>query len=139
MNAFVWIEDKWRLLCEKTAPARSFLRRFWQELKHVLHVTWSFIYRLRSVFLAIVLGFAAIWVMLWCSPRLPDSVGIYLMNNGEFFLLVPKQIALIGSLAVTATCILLMLCTKKPLYPWLIGVFSLVLPIFFLFTNIYPC
>ena len=139
MNAFVWIEEKWLLLCEKTAPARSFIKKFLRELKHVLHVTWMFVYRLRSVFLAIILALAAIWVMLWCSPRLPASVGIYLLSNGQYLLLVPKQIALLGSLAVTASCVLLMLCTKKPLYPWLIGAFTLVLPFFFLFTNMYPC
>lgn len=139
MNAFVWIEEKWLLLCEKTRPARTFIRKFLRELRHVLHVTWVFIYRLRSVFLAIISALAAIWVMLWCSPRLPDSVGIHLLSNGQFLLLVPKQIALLGSLAITAACLLLMFCTKKPLYPWLISIFSLVLPLFFLFTNLYPC
>lgn len=139
MNAFAWIEEKWQLVCEKSAPVWSFIRKFLRELKQVLHVTWSYLYRLRSVFLALILALATLWVMLWCSPRIPDSVGIYLMENGQFFLLVPKQITILGSVAITASCVLMMFCTKKPLYPWLIGVFSLILPFFFIFTNMYPC
>lgn len=138
MNVFVWIEEKWTLLCDKTRPARIFTWKVLKESKHTLHVIWMFLYRLRSVFMAIPVGIAAIWIALWCSPRLPESVGIHLLSNGEFLLLVPNRIAIFGPIAITAACILLMLCTKKPLYPWLISIFTLILPFFFLFTNIYP-
>lgn len=139
MNAFVWLEEKWALLCEKTLPARTVIRNFWREFKHIVQVVWTYVYRLRPVLMAIPVAILAIWLMLWCSPRMPDLIGIYLLDNGQFLFMVPKQIALIGSLAVTAGCILLMLCTKKPLYPWLISIFTLVLPVFFMFTNMYPC
>ena len=40
--------------------------------------------------------------------------------------------------ALTAVCLLLMFISKKVLYPWLISIFSLVLPILILITNIFP-
>jgi hypothetical protein len=70
--------------------------------------------------------------------RLPDSVGIWLLTNGEYYMLVPRELAVIAPVAVTALCVLLVLCSKKALYPWLISIFTLVLPALIYYTNIYP-
>ena len=43
-----------------------------------------------------------------------------------------------GPLILTCFCLLLMFCSKKILYPWLISVFSLMLPIVLWLTNVFP-
>ena len=100
--------------------------------------TFRWAYKLRSVVLAIpVAGLAAI-LALYNFFALPNLVGFHLMPSGEYAFLVGKLLAVMGPLAVTAVCLLLMFCSKKVLYPWLISLFSLILPILILITNTFP-
>jgi hypothetical protein len=43
-----------------------------------------------------------------------------------------------GPLGVTAACLLLMFCSRRTLYPWLISIMSLLLPMLILLLNNYP-
>ena len=38
-----------------------------------------------------------------------------------------------------AACLLLMLCSRKAMYPWAISLFTLIVPILLLISNRYPC
>ena len=40
--------------------------------------------------------------------------------------------------AVTALCLLLMMCSRKTIYPWLISLFSLVLPLVLMLGAVFP-
>ena len=100
--------------------------------------TFRWAYKLRGVVLAIpVAGLAAI-LALYNFFALPNLVGFHLMPSGEYAFLIGKLLAVLGPLAVTAVCLLLMFCSKKVLYPWLISLFSLILPILILITNTFP-
>ncbi len=46
--------------------------------------------------------------------------------------------AIFGPLLLTVVCLVLMMCSKRTFYPWLVSVFSLLLPVMILITNIYP-
>lgn len=138
MTFFAVIEEKWNLICEKTGPFRKTTADIFRKIGRALRIVWAYIYRLRTVFMAVPVGVAAIILALQNMARLPDSVGIWLLTNGEYYMLVPKELAVIAPVAVTALCILLVLCSKKALYPWLISIFTLVLPALIYYTNIYP-
>lgn len=138
MNFFAIIEEKWNLLCEKTKPYRSTTARVFRKIGSFLRITWSYLYRLRTVFMAVPVCVAAIVLALQNMARLPDSVGIWLLSNGEFYMLMPKELAVLAPVAVTAFSVLLVLLSKKPLYPWLISIFTLVLPLWIYFTNLFP-
>ena len=138
MNFFVMIEEKWNLVCNKTEPFRKTTGLVFKKIGKFISVAWSYIYRLRTVFMAVPVCVAAILLALQNMARLPDSVGIWLLSNGEYYMLVPKELAVIAPVAVTAFCILLVLCSKKALYPWLISIFTLVLPFWIYYTNLFP-
>ena len=95
----------------------------------------AWIYKLRSVILAVPVVIAAVILAVRNLRLLPDAVGLELMANGEFSNTVSKGVAVMGPLALTAVCLLLMFCSKKVVYPWLISVFSLVLPLLILLLN----
>ncbi len=135
MSFFAKIEAFWlrftqaiKPFCEKTVKVLKSIRR-------VLRIIWAYIYRLRTVFMALPVVIAAIVLAVMNMGRLPDSTGIWLLTNGEFLILVPKLVAVLAPIAVTALSILLVLCSKKALYPWLISVFTLVLPLLIYYTN----
>ena len=52
--------------------------------------------------------------------------------------LVTRNYAVFGPLLVTGFCLLLMFCSRKTLFPWIISIFSLVLPYLIYLTNLYP-
>lgn len=138
MHFFTVIEEKWNLLCTKTKPFRMATAKVLQRICKYIRIIWAYIYRLRTVFLSVPVGIAAVVLALQNLSRLPGSVGIWLLANGEFFLMVPKVLAVVAPVAVTAFCILLVLLSKKILYPWIVSVFTLILPALIYYTNIFP-
>lgn len=100
--------------------------------------TCKWLYRLRSVFLAIPVAAASVILALHNLANLPAEVGISIQASGEYAQVISKAVAVFGPLALTAFCLLLMFCSRKVLYPWLISVFSLALPVMLLLTNIFP-
>ena len=99
---------------------------------------WKWAYRLRSVILGIPVALGAVILAIHNQARLPDMVGLNLQASGEYALMVGKGIAVLGPVAVTAVCLLMMFCSRKVLYPWLISLFSLALPLLVYFTNTFP-
>ena len=96
------------------------------------------LFKLRKVFMAIPVALASYYLANESNARLPEEVGINLLSDGTYAHMVPRNIAVLGPVAITALCILLMLCSRRALYPWLISIFTLVLPILIIITNIFP-
>ena len=138
MNFLVTIEEKWQTFCENTAPTREKIGSVCRKIGKTLKTVWSYIYKLRAAILAVPVAVGAICLAVMNLVKLPGSVGINLLSNGEFSMMVPKIVAVLGPRGVTAFCILLMIGAKKTLYPWLISLFSLVLPVLIYVTNVYP-
>ena len=70
--------------------------------------------------------------------KLPALVGLDLQSNGEFSIEILREVAVLCPLIVTALCLLLMFSSKRTLTPWMVSVFSLILPVLLLITNTFP-
>ncbi len=103
---------------------------------HILSVTGTWIWRMRKFVFAIPIVWLAIYFAQLNYSLLPELVGINLQNNGLYTHYIPKDTAVYGPLAVTAVCLLTMMLSRRTLYPWLISLFSMVLPALILLTNI---
>ena len=110
---------------------RSFCAKVWCVVK--LTVKWA--YQLRSLVLSIPVFVCAAALAIRNARLLPVEVNIVTM--GENLLTVTRSVAVLLPLAVTCICIVLMLCSKKMLYPWLVSVLSLVLPIVIRLASIF--
>ena len=115
--------DRFREICAKIGNAIS--------------VVCTWIYRLRKVFMAAPVVYAAIRIAMANMERLPEYVGLNLQTSGEFAMMVTRNYAVFGPLAVTAFCLLLMFCSRKALFPWVISIFTLVLPYLIYLMNLY--
>ena len=98
----------------------------------------SWIYKLRKLIMAAPVVYLAIRIAIANSDRLPEAVGMNLQSSGEFAMMVTRNYAVFGPLLVTGFCLLLMFCSKRTLTPWLVSVFSLLLPLLILVTNTFP-
>lgn len=107
---------------------------FWAKARDL----WAWMYRLRAVLLSLPVIIAALVLAIVNISRLPDKVGLDMLASGDFQFMVGKGVAVMAPLALTSICLLLVFCSKKVMYPWLISVFSLVLPIVLWLTNVFP-
>lgn len=121
---------------KKKAPQTG--KQRWQNFLSGTCLVGSLIYKLRSVLLSIPVAVAAIALAIKNNSRLPAEVGLNMQASGEYAQFVSKNLAVMGPLAITAVCLLMMFCSRRVVYPWLISLFSLILPIFIWFTNVYP-
>lgn len=109
-----------------------------QKIGEILRLVGTWIYRFRKLFLAIPVIWASIYLARINWGLLPESVGFHLMSNGNYARMISRELAVYGPMAVTGVCLILMVCSKRTLYPWLISAFTLVLPLLILITNIFP-
>lgn len=124
-------------------PFWSGIKNGWGKTKDTMRplgngckVVISYIVRMRKIILSVPVLIIALIEAQRNWQSLPDRVGITLINPGEFGQMMSKSAAVFGPLAVTAVCLLLMYCSRRTLYPWLISVFSLVLPLMLYLTNV---
>ncbi len=92
-------------------------------------------YRLRTVLLTIPVVLFSVFFALRNLAVLPAWVGFDLLPSGEFAYSMSKPLAVCGPLVVTGLCLILMYCSKRKLYPWLIAMFSLTLPMVIYLMN----
>ena len=95
-------------------------------------------YRLRKLILAIPVVILAVSLAINNLNQLPAEVGINLLPSGVFEQSVSCATAVFTPLVITGGCLVLMFFSRKVIFPWLISLFSLVLPLLILFMNTYP-
>ena len=111
--------------------------QIYHKVEEVISVIYRCIFKLRKVFLSIPVVILAIRIASDNMERLPEAVGINMQSNGEFALMVTRNYAVYGPLGITAFCLLLMFFSRKAIYPWVISIFTLVLPYLLYLTNLY--
>ncbi len=146
-----WINSliiKWNDFCEKIRPGVQKTGTVCRRLGSDLSVIGGYMYKFRSIILAAPVAAAAAILAVLNASRLPEAVQITKVTfdtmsdsalfGGLVFVTdhVSRAVAVYGPLAVTAACLMLMFCSKRTLYPWVISVFSLALPLLLWITNI---
>lgn len=111
--------------------------QIYKKVEEVVSIIYRCIFKLRKVFLAIPVVFLAIRIAIENMQRLPEAVGINMQSTGEFALMVTRNYAVYGPLGITFFCLILMFFSRKTIYPWVISIFTLVLPYLLYFTNLY--
>lgn len=97
----------------------------------IVKLIFLWIYRLRSVILSLPVAVAAVILAVRNSSKLPGPLE---MNVGINVVTISKDVLVMGPLALTALGILMTLISKRVTYPWLISLFTLILPLVLLFT-----
>lgn len=111
---------------------------FLKQISIVLGLTAKWGFKIRSLVLAIPVFICAGALAFRNARLLPELVGINILASGEYQWFVSRGVAVLIPFGVTVVCLLMMLCSKKILYPWLISLFSLALPLIVWLTNNLP-
>ena len=121
--------NRWQELRQKVQPALDKTGQVLNAIGHVVQIVCGYIMRFRKIILAIPVVFGALYMAKFSSDRLPQMVGINLQESGEYAQMVSRDTAVYGPFALTVLCVVLMLMSRKTIYPWLISIFTLVLPL----------
>jgi hypothetical protein len=147
-----WLDrllEKWNRFVTTPRPWWEKTKVVFRRIGRVFSVIWKYIYMFRSVFLAAPVGAAAAVLAARCRNHLPEQVAVALPGfdpdaaDSVFGFLVyqtqyvTRDVAVMVPLALTICCLLLMLCSKRAFYPWIISIFTLSVPLFLLLTNVY--
>ncbi len=138
MNFLDKVIDLWQGFLVKATPVYEQITDFFHEFGKAFMVVWNHICRLRKVIAAIPVAMLAVYLAIYNLANLPTVVGLGLQNSGEFAVQVSKEIAVLGPIALTATCLLLMFASRRTLTPWVVSLCSLLLPLLIYLTNVIP-
>lgn len=114
---------------------------------HFFKVIGTILFRLRKFFMAAPVILVALRLAQNTKEQLQGAFRFHILDVLASFeasdliireVEISKQVAVAGPLVVTAACLLLMFFSRKTLYPWIISIFSLVIPIFILFSAQLP-
>lgn len=142
--------EKFYVFTEKVRPGFQAAGKFFRSLGSSLYTIGLYMYRMRSIILAAPLAAATAILAFLNMGRLPETVEItkIAINTKAddalfgFLALTPGQIsrytAVLGPVFITSACIVMMLCSKRTLFPFIIALFSLCLPMAIYFFNVYP-
>ena len=108
------------------------------KINRIINLIGVWLYRLRKPVMAAPVVYMALKIAGYNMEHLPEEVGINLQSTGEFAQTISRNMAVMGPLALTAACLLLMFCSRKAMYSWAISIFTLALPLLILFSNVYP-
>ena len=126
---------------ENTNPALTRKQQYQTtilKINSLISFIGSVLFRLRKIVMAVPVIYWALKLAAYNREHLPELVGFNLQSSGAFESMISRDLAVMGPLGLTAACLLLMLCSRKAMYPWAISIFTLVLPLLILVTNLYP-
>ncbi len=135
MNGFL---DKWGEFQRKMEPSLKKFASFFKKVGKALRIFWAYVMALKKLIIAVPVAVAALVLALRNQAQLPAVVGLDLQNNGAFAIQIAREVAVLGPLAITALCLLLMFCSRRTLTPWFVSAVSLILPILIWITNTFP-
>ena len=138
MNFCDKVMKKWKELVDSSAPILQKLKIFAKATLKGARIVGKHLFAMRTIFISIPVAVAAVVLALRNQAVLPAVVGLNLQNNGTFSIQILRELAVLGPMAITALCLLLVFCSKRTLTPWLVSVFSLVIPLAILITNTFP-
>lgn len=129
---------KWNKLGDTLAPVMAKIKSGARVVAKGMRTIWRHIFAMRRIFISIPVAVAAVVLAVRNQAVLPAVVGLDLQNNGTFSIQILREIAVLGPLAITALCLLLVFCSKRTLTPWLVSVFSLSIPFVIQILNTFP-
>lgn len=138
MNFIDTVMEKWNHFSQKAKPVFAEIKKTSSIVSDKIVSAWNYVAKFKKVFLAVPVGVMAVILALQNLFKLPVIVGLDLQYNGEFGIQIIREVAVLGPMAITAICLLLMFVSRRTLTPWLVSVFSLALPLLILLINTFP-
>lgn len=138
MKQLEQLTSKANALWEKAQPWVEKADRGYRKGKEIWKKAWPWIWQSRKLLLAIPVVYLMMYFARLNWNVLPEQVGLHLQTSGEYARYISKELAVYGPMGVTGGCLVMMFLSRKTLYPWMICMISMLLPLLILVSNIFP-
>ena len=108
------------------------------KINRVINTVGVWLFRLRKFVMAAPVVYYALKLAAYNREHLPELVGINLQSSGEFAQYISRNMAVMGPLALTIGCLILMFCSRKAMDSWATSILTLSLPLLLLVGNARP-
>lgn len=125
--------------------------RMWERFKpqddgsgSKFRIVCLWLFKFRSIFLAIPVIIATVVLASVNMARLPESLMVKLpgfTGSGQLILdtfLLEKPAAVFIPVVLTGICVVMMFFSRRVVYPWICSILTLILPLFLYFITIFP-
>lgn len=112
--------------------------RGYRKGKEIWKKAWPWIFQARKLLLALPVLYLMLYFARLNWNVLPEQVGLHLQTSGDYAQYISKELAVYGPMGVTSGCLTMMFLSRKTIYPWMICMISMLLPLLILVTNIFP-
>ena len=99
---------------------------------------WRWAFELRKIIMAIPVVVLMLTLADQCRKRLPETVGLKLLEDRSFEQMMSREGAISLTMVITVGCLVMMFFSRKTIYPWLISLMSLLLPLLLIVINTFP-
>ena len=138
MKQLEQVTAKMQELLEKAQPALQKAGVGYEKVKRFCKKAWPWVWQARKLLLAVPVVYLMLYFARLNWNVLPEQVGLNLQTTGEYAQYITKELAVYGPMGVTGGCLAMMFLSRKTVYPWMICMFSMLLPLLLLITNIFP-
>lgn len=129
---------KWERFCRRMNPYMKNAIEVWKSFSSKVVYVRNYVMNFKKLFLCTPVAVMAIILAVRNLFSLPALVGLTLEASGEFSFEIIREVAVLGPIVITALCLLLVFGSKRTLTPWLVSVFSLVIPLWIHLINTFP-
>ena len=150
MDFFRNLADKWNVFWGKCSPVLRTIGAVFAAIGRAISTLCSYLFKLRALFMAIPVAVVAVIEAMINMNRLPDTLeyatigldfdatqtlfGPFVMHIEQ----MSRETAVIGPLVLTAACLAFTIFSKRTLFPWVISIFTLVVPMLLYLMTQYP-
>jgi hypothetical protein len=150
MDFFRKFSEKCVVIWIKCAPVFTVIGNIFRGICRVFSLLGKYVFKLRGIFMAIPVAVIAVISAMINMERLPDTLeyamlgidfdatqtlfGPVVMNVEQ----ISREMAVMGPLTLTAICLLFTVFSKRTLFPWIISIFTLLIPTLLYLTTQYP-
>lgn len=150
MEFFHNLADKWKVFWGKCSPVLRSIGAVFSAIGRAISTLGSYLFKLRALFMAIPVAVVAVIEAMINMNRLPDTLEYATIGLdfdatqtlfGPFVMHVEqmsRETAVIGPLVLTAACLVFTIFSKRTLFPWVISIFTLVVPVLLYLMTQYP-
>lgn len=117
---------------------KSQSKKKWDNVWKIAKKIWHYVCVFRAVIISIPVLIYAIVLAFRNASNLPETVGLNLQATGDFAITWGRPVAVLVPLLITLLCVLMTCFSKRPLFPWLVSIFTLAIPMLIWFINVYP-
>lgn len=135
MAGLAGLREKWNSFWDSLRTAMAPVDNVLGKIGKVFGFIGRWIYRLRGILISVPVVWTAWKLALYNKAHLPEEVGLNLLSSGEFAQMISLKTAVQVPFFITVACLVMVLCSRKTLYPWVISVFTLAIPLLLLLTN----